>query len=487
MIRLLILLIFFQTLIFGCTECAVNAPITHVHINIKADKTHIKTAKIRWEFTEAFTSELLKLYDINLDTQLDEKELKIVEESLLSYIEPKNYLSFISYSPNIEEKSRAIDVKKYSLKKDGLILNFQYEFDLNYPIIDKNTLYIRIEDDGGFFTLVFDEKKQLLRIPYKIKKERKYNSISFIIEAPALNNAIDVKQIDEAKNLIEKSIEKEELKEEVKQEVKTTSSLDKYVTKIKEYLVKIENGEDKSAIFLLLFFSFIYGVVHALGPGHGKALSFSYFSAQKSTYLTAFTISFFTAFIHIVGALVLVLISIFILQTILGGFIDNSILYITKVSAVLIMILSAYILYRKYKKESCACCGCSTQANKPMFSTEASKTNFVQNTKPSKIHFSEDRRKQDLFFVLTAGLIPCPGTVVLFVYAFILETYFSVFLAAIFISLGMGVVIFASSFLGVSVNKISQNSKKLTNIVEILAPIFMFILGLILFLNADVF
>lgn len=485
MIRVIVLILLLKSFLLACTECAVNAPITHVYINVNTDKTHIKTAKIKWEFTEQFTSELLKIYDVNLDTNLDKKEMQLVKESLLSYIEPKNYLTFISYSPNVEEESRKIDVKKYSIKKDGLIINFEYEFDLNYPLIDKNSLLIRVDDDGGYFTFVFDKKKMIMETSYKITKHRQYNSISFVIDAPSLNNALDVKKEEPKKSFIEKRIEKEETKE-----TKSQSNLDEYVTKIKEYLVKIEKGEDKSAIFLLLFFSFVYGMIHALGPGHGKALSFSYFSAQKSTYLTAFTISFLTAFIHIVGALILVVVSIFILQTILGGFIDNSILYITKLSAVLIILLSIYILYRKLKKKSCACCACSTPEDKPMFSTNVNTNmNFVQNIAPSKIHFEQkqDRKKQDLFFVLTAGLIPCPGTVVLFVYAFILETYFSVFLAAIFISLGMGVVIFASSFLGVSLNKVSQNSKRFTDIVEILAPIVMFILGVLLYLNADLF
>ena len=90
-----------------------------------------------------------------------------------------------------------------------------------------------------------------------------------------------------------------------------------------------------------------------------------------------------------------------------------------------------------------------------------------------------------MIFVLTAGIIPCPGTVLLFVYAFLLKTYFSVIVASISISLGMATVIFGSSFLGVSVHKISEKSQKLRDIVEIISPIFMFILGLLLLLNTS--
>ena len=111
------------------------------------------------------------------------------------------------------------------------------------------------------------------------------------------------------------------------------------------------------------------------------------------------------------------------------------------------IILAIYILYNKLKNKDCSCSSCcqstpKTSSNSRIWSTQKPKTvNSIKN-------FKSNFMKKDLYFVLTAGLIPCPGTVVLFIYAFVLKTYFAVILASIFISLGMGLVIFASSFLG---------------------------------------
>lgn len=251
-------------------------------------------------------------------------------------------------------------------------------------------------------------------------------------------------------------------------------------------IIEIEKGEDKLALVFLLFASFIYGVIHALGPGHGKALAFSYFSAQKSSFVQAFGISLATAFVHIIGAFILVVVSVFILQSVLNSFIEDSISYLTSLCAVLIMILSVYILYRKLKKKSCACCGCSMDVTTTTFSTKPNNISFAKPSFNKPFVDLKQRKKQDLFFVLTAGLIPCPGTVLLFVYAFILETYLSVLLASIAISLGMGIVIFASSFLGLSLNKVSAKSHKLINFLEIFAPIFMFILGVFLLFGSTI-
>ncbi len=203
--------------------------------------------------------------------------------------------------------------------------------------------------------------------------------------------------------------------------------------------------------------------------------------ANRSSYIKAFWISQASAFIHILGALIMVIISVFILQSVLNNFVNDSVEILTKISAVMIVLLALYILYNKLSHKSCSCSSCcspTTSSSTSSWSSEKPKT--TTKLKPNFM-------KQDLYFVLTAGLIPCPGTVVLFIYAFILKTYFAVILASIFISLGMGIVIFASSFLGVSLKKYSSSSHKITNFLEVLAPIIMLILGVLLFLNANIF
>jgi len=493
-IKILFLIFLTNNTLFACALCSIYSPRTDVAIDINANKEFIKDGTFTWTFSREFTNELLNLYDINLDGKFSEKELEGIENALLSYIEPRNYLTFLSYDKEMEKESRVLDIKEYKLIFRKNILSFEYLVNFNYKIIDNNKLYISIKDDAEYFKIFFEEMKQYFTIPYQTKKEFTFNSISYTIDAPSMiNNIKEIKENPKLKkseeNIIEHTFDEKTLEKDEKLEIKETEvkPLDKFIKKIKESLLEIEKGEDKYAIFFLLFASFIYGVIHALGPGHGKALAFSYFSSRKSSYTQAFAISFFTAFIHIVGALVLVSISIFIIEGIFSSFLDDSITYITKTSAVLIMLLSLFILYRKLKKKSCACCACTIPDNKNQLFTagnlnSSKKSNFVFKSS-NNIHVKTNNKNENLFFVLTAGLIPCPGTVILFVYAFILETYFSVFLASIFISLGMGLVIFASSFLGVSLHKVSSKSSKFTNILEIASPIFMFFLGLFLLLN----
>lgn len=491
MIKYFLIFLILKDILLGCSLCAIYTPRTHVDTQIKADKEYIKTIRINWTFANEFTKELLQIYDTNLDGTFNEKELAVIQSYLVDYLERKNYITTISYDKQINEKSDKYKVKDYKMSYKNSTLGFEYNIDLNYKIYDKNILYIKIIDDENYFDIVFNPQKQLMYIPYKIEQKIDINDVSFKIDAPTLGVQEDSvnEEVPVKTEKIEEKIEPKQVQTPVNTQTETQNILEKFTQNIKKYLIAIQKGEDKSALFFLLMASFLYGIIHAFGPGHGKALAFSYFSSQKSSVFQALIISLATAFVHILGALGIVLFSVFVLQSVLNRFMQDSVSYITSFSALIIMFLALYILYRKLSKKSCVCC-CSVDLKTANFTAVTSaftNINFVKTTSNKPVITPLRSKKQDLIFVLTAGIIPCPGTVLLFVYAFLLKTYFAVILASISISFGMALVIFISSFLGVSLNKVSRKSTKLVNILEIGSPIFMFVLGLLLFLNANKF
>lgn len=472
--KLFILLVLLGNTLYGCTLCTIYSPETKFYVKLQGDDKTIKSANITWVLTKEFTNSLKDMYDGNANNFLDKDELAEVGQSLYDYIVPKNYLTFISYGKTINKKnSLPIKLLSKKLYVKNSILHFDYSVKLDLPVVKDNALYIKINDDESFFILVLSKNYSKSLIPDSTILEGINDDIIFNFASGVAVEKVETKE----KEIIAPSKEPEQIEEvKVEEEKKEPTWLQVFVQEVKKYLVRIEQG-DNFALITLLFVSFIYGVLHALGPGHGKSLAFSYFMTNKSSYMRAFWISQASAFIHIVGALILVVISIFVLQSLLNNFVKDSVEILTKVSAVMIIGLALYILYNKLNKKSCSCSSCCSTP-KPAWST----------TKPEKTtSLKPNFMKQDLYFVLTAGLIPCPGTVVLFIYAFVLKTYFAVILAAICISLGMGLVIFVSSFLGVSLKKYSSGSHKLTNFFEILAPVVMFVLGVLLFMNAKFF
>ena len=63
---------------------------------------------------------------------------------------------------------------------------------------------------------------------------------------------------------------------------------------------------DGSAVWLLMGISFAYGVFHAAGPGHGKAVISSYLVANEETWKRGITLSFASAFLQALVAVVVV-------------------------------------------------------------------------------------------------------------------------------------------------------------------------------------
>ena len=63
--------------------------------------------------------------------------------------------------------------------------------------------------------------------------------------------------------------------------------------------------EDGSKLWLLIGLSFAYGVFHAAGPGHGKAVISSYMLANEVALRRGVMLSFVSAFLQAVTAIIL--------------------------------------------------------------------------------------------------------------------------------------------------------------------------------------
>ena len=71
---------------------------------------------------------------------------------------------------------------------------------------------------------------------------------------------------------------------------------------------------DGSAVWTLLFISFAYGIFHAAGPGHGKAVIASYLVANRETARRGIALSFASALMQSMVAILIVGISAWILN-----------------------------------------------------------------------------------------------------------------------------------------------------------------------------
>jgi nickel/cobalt exporter len=103
---------------------------------------------------------------------------------------------------------------------------------------------------------------------------------------------------------------------------------------------------DGSAVWLLMAISFAYGIFHAAGPGHGKAVISSYLVANEETWKRGITLSFASALLQALVAVAVVGIAAALLGA-TAGTMNRAVWWIEIVSYALIALMGARLLLTK--------------------------------------------------------------------------------------------------------------------------------------------
>ncbi|MEA1915017.1 MAG: FeoB-associated Cys-rich membrane protein, partial [Campylobacterota bacterium] len=227
--------------------------------------------------------------------------------------------------------------------------------------------------------------------------------------------------------------------------------LKNFTNNIKGLLDELDKSNSFQAYIWLLFFSFAYGVIHAIGPGHGKSLISSYFLAQDSSHLKALGMASLIGVVHTFSAFILTFVIYYSVNSFLGSYFDDVEAITTKISAIIIIAIALFLIYKKIEKHksNCGCGGCKTHST-------------------------------DIGVILSAGIVPCAGTVTIFIYTMSLNLYFIGFLSAVFMSLGMSLIIYITALLSIKIRDKASSNTTLIKFFEYGSLVFILSLGVIL-------
>ncbi len=172
----------------------------------------------------------------------------------------------------------------------------------------------------------------------------------------------------------------------------------------------------------ILAFSLAYGIIHALGPGHGKALISGYLLANPTLKTShVLRMGFFIALVHALSALVLTLGATYAIEVSASKLLRDVSVPMVQISGGLIVLMGCWLLYEVA-------------------------------TSRSKKEAQVDAKKEASVIILS-GIVPCPGVMTLSFFAITLGEFSLGIISALFMSLGMGLTI---SAVGLLVHRFGQ-------------------------------
>ena len=450
---------------WGCAVCKVQVPDVNVSITQSHTENTI-TLDLHWKFERYFSAETLLSYDENRNKTLDPKELETIHANFIEYLEPNAYLTHIKYVKNVDDYENA-DYLKFDVQNSKTTvvddkIEFTYTLTVNAPPREDETLYITLFDEQRFFKFTISE----VTLQNKTLQESVITSAYSTLFVPVGKVENIAKNADANAIVLSGDTVYEEVTKPKGFLGMLTMMMDDIKERVLDLIEDIVMNESMTSYMWLLFFSLVYGIIHALGPGHGKSLVAAYFLGNNRSTLKAFSVASLIGVVHTFSAFILTFTLYYILNTYLSEYFDDLEYVMIKVSALFIIVIALYLLYKRVPKK---------QKVTPLWSTEDSTQH--QSTCGCGACKSTST---DLGVIISAGIVPCPGTITIFVFSLSFGAYMVGFLSAVFMSIGMSIVIFLAAFLSIKIRKNTSGDGKLRSILDYGSLLFIFFLGLIL-------
>lgn len=233
-----------------------------------------------------------------------------------------------------------------------------------------------------------------------------------------------------------------------------------------KWVKEIKQGKSAKPFFIVLFITFIYGVIHALTPGHGKTVTFSYFLSERAEIKKGIIAGTMIGFLHAGSAILLVIILYFILHSSLLRPLEDFSRIVKLVSYGLITIIGLFLLLKT---------GISQ---------------IKQKVRKSKnIYDKIETTKSIIPFAIAVGMIPCPGALIILIFSISMDIFVLGIISSLFMALGMATTVSFIGILSILARKTALNvfvkrsriRRTIQTVISLVGAVMIIIIGLFLF------
>ena len=200
----------------------------------------------------------------------------------------------------------------------------------------------------------------------------------------------------------------------------------------------LETGNSFAAFFLGLGVAFLYGMIHALGPGHGKFVIMSYFMGREVYVLRGLVMAAQMAVVHVIAAVVIVWVADILLKTSLGiGLAD-----VPGIRAGSFLIIAAIGVYMLYQAVHGSGGHTHTHTHTHDHDHDHNHNHHHHHHGHSHDHpHDASHATEGGLVALAVGMVPCPGAVLVMLYAIANDMIYPGFLLVAAMSAGIGLTI----------------------------------------------
>lgn len=246
---------------------------------------------------------------------------------------------------------------------------------------------------------------------------------------------------------------------------------------------------DPGKLWVLVGLSFLYGIFHAAGPGHGKAVVSTYMLANEVAAKRGIMLSFASALLQgltaivVIGLILLLLRGSGIKTNDLAGFLEIS-------SYFLVMMLGIYLLWTKLFRRR--------HSHSHSHNHDHSHDHHHDHECDDgcgHLHAPDPKQLEGDFglreawtAILAVGLRPCSGALIVLTFAFLNGLYAGGILSTFAMSIGTAITVATLALLSVGAKNLAiriagaQDSLgTIHRYIEIIGAALVFLIGLLLF------
>ncbi len=212
---------------------------------------------------------------------------------------------------------------------------------------------------------------------------------------------------------------------------------------IAEHMRAIRDGDTMAPLLVGLVLAFAYGVVHALGPGHGKVVVASYFLGRDAQIGRGLMMGLQIAVYHVLSAIVVVALADLVLRQAFGSA-PAEVAGVRLTSYGLIALIGCTMLAQAVRRSRLRRAGIEVEDDCCGHGHSHGHAHHV--------HGSDSRagvRAQEGALSLGVGIVPCTGAVLILLYALANDILLPGLLLVVAIAAGMAITMGALGMLSI--------------------------------------